>query len=247
MHGDGGKTKIAVLSDIHGNAVALESTLTDLAGQGIRHALVLGDLFLKGPEPDRILELLGNIHILAWVKGNTDESLAETPRGYVAQNDFETQVMLYHHYCWELLPPRVIGLIGGLDEKATFILGTKNLCCVHASTTSLRKGLSSDTPMEELESELKSVGEDIILCGHTHKPFEWWKGDRGIINCGSIGMPSDGNPESCYVVLELDPDGIKFTHRRVAYPIEELLKVALEKGFPNAEQYCAALAAGKPF
>lgn len=239
--------KIAVLSDIHGNAVALEAVLHDASAQGIRHAFVLGDLFLKGPEPERVLDLLSGFHILAWVKGNTDESLAETPWNYVAQNEAETLLMFYHSYCWDLLTRRTLDFIGGLDEKAAFVLGTKGICCVHGSPSSLRKGLDSDTPEAELECALQSVGEDIILCGHTHKPFEWWKGERGIVNCGSVGMPADGNPDGCYVALDLSPEGVKLSHRRVPYSIERLREVALERAFPEAEKYCDALAAGESY
>ncbi len=239
--------KIAVLSDIHGNAVALERVLADASAMGIRHAFVLGDLFLKGPEPDRVLDLLSAFHILAWVKGNTDESLAETPMGYVAQNEAETRLMLYHRYCWDLLTRRTLDFIGGLDEKAAFTLGKTGICCVHGSPSSLRQGLDGDTPEGELECALQSVGEDIILCGHTHKPFEWWKGARGIVNCGSVGLPADGDPDACYVELDLSPEGVKLSHRRVPYSVGQLRIVALERDFPEAGSYCEALAAGKPF
>ena len=51
--------RLAILSDIHGNLLALEAVLADLAAQGGADAVVVaGDLCLDGPRPREVLERL---------------------------------------------------------------------------------------------------------------------------------------------------------------------------------------------
>jgi len=71
--------RIAIVSDVHGNLIALEAVLEDLERQ--RPDLVVhgGDLAFNGPRPAECVE---RIRQLGWpgVRGNMDEAL-ETHRG----------------------------------------------------------------------------------------------------------------------------------------------------------------------
>src|SRR6478672_6325850 len=66
--------RFAFLSDIHGNATALEAVLNDLQGQQIDQIYILGDLCFRGPEPKRVLELVQGSGAKV-LKGNADEWL----------------------------------------------------------------------------------------------------------------------------------------------------------------------------
>jgi Icc-related predicted phosphoesterase len=69
--------RIAVLSDIHGNLLALDACLADLESQGSADAIVVaGDLCLGGPKPKKVLQRLEEIGA-ACVRGNTDRYLSE--------------------------------------------------------------------------------------------------------------------------------------------------------------------------
>jgi predicted phosphodiesterase len=51
-------TRLAIISDIHGNLPALEATLADIASQNIKTILCLGDVATFGPQPrDTMLKL----------------------------------------------------------------------------------------------------------------------------------------------------------------------------------------------
>ncbi len=70
--------RIAVLSDIHGNLLALDACLADLASQGGAEAIVAaGDLCLDGPKPKKVLQRLEEIGA-ACVRGNTDRYIARS-------------------------------------------------------------------------------------------------------------------------------------------------------------------------
>lgn len=62
--------KIAILSDIHGNATALEAVIADAKNQGVSKYWLLGDIFLPGPGANDLVALLKDLPITASVRGN---------------------------------------------------------------------------------------------------------------------------------------------------------------------------------
>ncbi|WP_368666362.1 metallophosphoesterase [Ammoniphilus sp. CFH 90114] len=85
--------KIALISDIHGNAVALEAVLDDIKKQDADKIYVLGDLCYRGPEPKRALELIRGLNTEV-IKGNADEWVV---RGVRAGEVPEKLIELMNH------------------------------------------------------------------------------------------------------------------------------------------------------
>ncbi|HKZ85810.1 MAG TPA: metallophosphoesterase family protein [Anaerolineae bacterium] len=66
--------RLAILSDIHGNSIALDAVLADLRSQGSVDAIwVLGDLAAIGPDPVGVLDRLSTLENAVYVRGNTDK------------------------------------------------------------------------------------------------------------------------------------------------------------------------------
>ncbi|MBV9617148.1 MAG: metallophosphoesterase family protein [Ktedonobacteraceae bacterium] len=63
--------RIALLSDIHGNLVALETVLQELAQEPIDQIVCLGDVAALGPQPHEALDRLRRLDCPV-VLGNTD-------------------------------------------------------------------------------------------------------------------------------------------------------------------------------
>ena len=71
-------TTLAILSDIHGNSLALQAVLANLEAQGgADHMINLGDLAVFGPDPVAVLSILENYGPIWHVCGNTDRYLVE--------------------------------------------------------------------------------------------------------------------------------------------------------------------------
>ena len=68
-------TKIAVLSDIHGNTTALEAVLADAKAAEVDQYWLLGDILMPGTGRRRILNLLASLPITVRVLGNWENSL----------------------------------------------------------------------------------------------------------------------------------------------------------------------------
>lgn len=64
--------KIALLSDLHGNAIALDAVLADLASSGPDEYWILGDLVALGPDPVGVLQRLEALPNCRFIRGNTD-------------------------------------------------------------------------------------------------------------------------------------------------------------------------------
>src|SRR5690348_914004 len=67
--------RVAVLSDVHGNARALEAVLDDIAGVDL--IVANGDLLAYGPRPAETLAILRSVPGVRYVSGNNDRNLVE--------------------------------------------------------------------------------------------------------------------------------------------------------------------------
>ena len=76
--------------------------------------------------------------------------------------------------------------------------------------------LFEDRAISSFQRLAASSNADIIVCGHTHKPYV--KDVDGVlfVNDGSVGKPKDGDWRACYVLLE---NGMA-TFRRVEYDVK---------------------------
>ncbi len=64
--------KLAFISDIHGNAIALDAVIRDMKERNVDKIYVLGDISFRGPEPQRSLNLVRSLNCKV-IKGNADE------------------------------------------------------------------------------------------------------------------------------------------------------------------------------
>jgi hypothetical protein len=92
--------KIAILSDIHGNSVALEAVLKDLQRQGkVDHILVPGDTFAYGPAPGEVLAILQGLKNTSFLLGNSERYYLEGSYPIAASGDgWQDRLLL--SFCW---------------------------------------------------------------------------------------------------------------------------------------------------
>ena len=75
-------------------------------------------------------------------------------------------------------------------------------------------------------------GADVLIFGHTHKP--WIREIAGVlfVNCGSVGKPKDGDPRSSFALLELEGDSVVASIGRVPYDTERVARDVAAAGLP---------------
>jgi putative phosphoesterase len=234
-------TKLAVLADIHGNSVALQAVLDDLAAEGgADHLIVLGDLVVFGPDPCGVLTLLKNQEPIYHVCGNTDRYLVEKryPGGSSGQPDWQAQVLASFPWTAGRLSHSGLRFLASQPrQQRLFLTDEHSILAVHGSPNSDEEDIRPDTPDEELRQMLTvSPSFNLLLCAHTHVPVNRVVDGRRIVNVGSVGLPFDGDTKASYAIVHLEPGGdYRIEFRRVAYDIDAVVSDLFSVAHPAAE------------
>lgn len=227
-------TRLAVLSDIHGNLLALETVLADVEAQGAPDAYwVLGDLIAFCPWPAETLARLRAIPNIAFLQGNTDRYLVTGQRPIVpvrSPEDWATMPTLLAgrdaNFCWTVerlsyadyeflrdLPPRL-----EMD-----VPGYGRVVAVHATPSDDETVILPDTPDDQIRPHLSGLDARLLLYGHTHRPLDRIIDGVRIVNDGSVGLPLDGDPRPAYGLLDFEGNRCDVTIRRVEYDLEAVI------------------------
>ena len=230
--------KIGIMSDIHANAVALEAVLIDMKSISPDMIIFLGDLIFNGPSPKETYDLLKNARPTVWIRGNTDDWLNKIFPGWEPSSEIEKYCYTLFSYAMPKLNNDDIGMMKIIPLTRSLSFDDTHILCVHGSPRSYSESMDFSVPDDKVEEMLYEVEETNILCGHTHNPFERHINEKWIINVGSVGYPTDGDPRAAYGVLEIEKSGkSKYTLQRVEYDINENIRLAKANHFPFAEEY----------
>lgn len=226
-------TRLAVLSDIHGNADALKAVLADILDQSPDLLINLGDVFSGPLDPVGVAEILEGVPNLT-VMGNHDRWLLDPRR---------------RNKGWEAptfpkLDRNALGWLAGLPT-AVSIDGV--LACHATPQDDTTYWLEEPTPdgearrasPEAIAQRIEGRSERLFLCGHTHLARSVALPDgRMVVNPGSVGLPAftddtpyphricAGTPHASYAILDRVGDGWAVAHRLVPYDASRMVALA---------------------
>ena len=103
---------------------------------------------------------------------------------------------------------------------------------VHGSPRRVKEYLYEDLPTDSLRRILKPLDIDVLVCGHTHKPYHRIIDGIHIVNDGSVGKPKDGDPRACYALITVE-DEVSVEFRRVSYLVEKVARDIIVSGLPS--------------
>lgn len=216
--------RILVLSDIHGNIDALEAI-----DEPHDRILFLGDVVDYGPEPGACIDFLAGNNALR-VRGNHDNAVAFRV-DCACGEAFRHLSVITREYMWRVLSPGQLEWLGAAGTSVELLQGNRSIYATHAAPTdNLFKYLVPDTTDEELAREAEAAGTDIVLTGHTHKPFSRAVDGRLVVNAGSVGQPRDGIPRAGYAVIENGEVELK----RTDYDVERAAARVMDLPFDAA-------------
>lgn len=223
--------RIAVISDVHGNRIALEAVEADIAMVGVDATINLGDLFAGPLDPVGTADLLIERNYPT-VIGNHDRYMVEgTPQSKQPVDKFVL----------EQLKPVHLDYLRSLPATED-IEGEVYLC--HGTPASDEEpwldawwnGRTVTMPGEE-EVTRRAAGVDfpVLLCGHTHvSRVVRLRDGRLIVNPGSVGLQFNyGAPDARYAVLERRGGKWAASIRAVPYDFEAVAQQAIANGFPQ--------------
>jgi diadenosine tetraphosphatase ApaH/serine/threonine PP2A family protein phosphatase len=229
--------RVAVLSDIHGNLVALDAVLASVGSvDAVWH---LGDVVGYGPEPDGVVERLAGLGAVG-VAGNHD--LAAVGGDQIAW--FNPDARAAMEWTRRRISDGTKGWLAALPSRQR----VAEFSLVHGSERDPVWEYVTSVPVAR--ANLAVLQTRFGLHGHTHLPMAWAERDgrveaiapsadstfqltleRALLNPGSVGQPRDGDPTAGYLVI--DEDAGLCTWRRVAYDVPTVQAAMLEAGLPR--------------
>jgi predicted phosphodiesterase len=249
--------RVLILSDIHANLVALETVLSDAAGE-YDTIWCLGDIVGYGPRPNECIDLMRSKAEVC-VMGNHDWAVLGRPG--INVDDFNPQARQVVMWTRAELAPENLAYLDSLADVPIHPNGESDILITHASP---REPVWEYvlTPTIALEN-FACFDEGICLVGHTHKPaiFRWRlpqgteddehsatvhylqpsvgigvqlatsTAQRLIVNPGSVGQPRDNDARAAYAIF--DSEERIWRQERVPYPIELTQNQMREAGLPK--------------
>jgi len=232
--------RVAVVSDIHSNLVALEAVLAAIDEDAQDALWCLGDLVGYGPRPNECTELIRERARIC-LCGNHDLAV----RGTLDLWEFSGDAGTAARWTRTVLKDDALAFLRTLEPAGK------------ADGVALFHGSARDPVWEYVLSgeaalmTLATTPEPIVLVGHSHVALQIQlqgdgldgglaaagselslAGSRSVLNPGSVGQPRDGDPRAAYLLLDLDAKTASF--RRVEYDIERTQAEMAEAGLPEA-------------
>ena len=244
--------RLAILSDIHGNSIALDAVLEDIRSRGGADGYVLlGDFAAIGPDPVGVLERVARLAGAHFIRGNGDRYVVtgERPDWYkrdvtrTAEQIRRTELDVERSFSWT---QGIVTAAGWLEWLADLPFelrldlpdGTRMLA-VHASPRSdddpRFEPHASDDDLRELLGDARA---DLVVAGHTHRAMDRRLGPRlRLVNPGSVSnpLPSESDIRAGYASLDAGADGYSVELRRVDYDHDAVIESLRRVHHPAAD------------
>jgi putative phosphoesterase len=242
--------RVAVLSDVHGNAAALAAVTKAIEKERPDAVLVAGDLAMNGPGPAASIDAIRELETAGAlvVQGNTDIAVADfdyaaafpwfpdgPPPTFVAAAEWAHEAIGDERLDWLRRLPA---------ERRLRIDDTLILAC-HASPGSQTAGFDADLdPSVTLERMMRTDAR-IVCCGHTHLPdirdFGW----KQIVNDGSAGYVFDGDPTASWALVTIDRESVTAEIRRTEFDALAVADAISARGLPGDVYRAATVRTGR--
>ncbi|WP_017548733.1 metallophosphoesterase family protein [Salinicoccus carnicancri] len=228
--------KIAFISDIHGNATALEAVLADIDKNQVDRIVVMGDIAYRGPEPKKSIELIRSLDTDV-IKGNADEWVHRGINEGEVPDQALTTMRGEREWTVKHLADEDLDYLRKLPEEMTVALTDDiKIHCFHATPESLFDVVKPTESEETLNDRLMQNNEaDIYLYGHIHLPYIRHVKEKCVANLGSVGLPFDGRSEASYLIVEGEDDRFSTAIHRVPYDVGKVKQQLSDGEYPNLD------------
>ncbi len=238
--------RIALISDLHANQIALREVLRSINAQGADEIVCLGDVATLGVAPSAVIETLRDLGCRC-ITGNHDNYLLDP--SLIDSHTEDPMIIEANAWSRDQLSPDQFDFLRSFEEGFELPLGEHHrLMLYHGSPDSNMVDLLADTPADTFEEQLGEARATVMAGGHTH--IQMLRQHRGslVVNPGSVGAPFrefvDGNSPDIlshaeYATIELRGDDVSVTLHHVALDRHELALAALESPNPMSATLAA--------
>ena len=236
--------RIAVVADIHANLPALDAVLADIDRRGDVHAVYhAGDLVGYSSSPNEVVARLRE-RAIAGVAGNYDSTVATDYEHCGCRSETARQEELAHvsyEYTRRAVTAETKRALGALPfsldlrplgghaagPRLVIVHGTPTLNTVYWTAD------RSDDFCRKMAAVVALKADDLIVFGHTHRP--WHRVVDGIhfVNAGSVGRPKDGDWRAAYALVEVGREAPRVEIVRVDYDVDATIDGIRAAGLPD--------------
>lgn len=228
--------RIALISDIHGNSLALDAVLADIKARGgVDGYWLLGDFSAMGFDPVGVLERVAGLPGAVSTYGNHDRALLTGERPGPTDDDVRAHPKLLSFVlCMATSLAWMQGqiLAGGwwdwfaqlpLETRLTLPDGTRVLGVHAAPGTDDGPGIIPLLSDEQLRTLLAPAAADLVIVGHTHVPLDRSVDGVRVFNLGSVSNPLRACLQASYALLDAGPRGYTLDLHYVDYDREAVV------------------------
>ena len=229
----------AIISDIHGNSLALRAVLDDIKSRDIETIINLGDHFFGALEPEEVAKMLRE-NPMQSISGNTDrEILQSIDEGfYKAGMDGVRADLSTESITWLRALPKTLSI----DSLLFACHGTPESDDEYLLEQVTEHGVFVYND-EYLVEKTRHIAERIILCGHSHvNRVIYLSNDKIILNPGSVGLPAylgigkyrfsmeSNTPHAKYAIVKVAGDEVNIEQVLCTYDWYKASAAALKNG-----------------
>jgi len=225
--------RIAALYDIHANLPALEAVLDEIRTLDVDQILIGGDV-VPGPMPRETLDRLMRLDWPArFIRGNGDREILALLEGREMTTVPAAFASVMHWVADELGPDDALRFSQWPPTATIDVPALGRVLFCHATPRNDTDIFTDETPESVLRPLFEQTGASVVVCGHTHMPFDRRIGRVRVVNAGSVGMPF-GPSGADWLLL-----GPEVELRHTAYDLDAAAARIRASTYPQAEPFAA--------
>ncbi len=226
--------RVALIGDVHANLPALEAVLAHAHRQGIEAIWNIGDWVGYNASPNEVIQRLRQEQALGIV-GNYDLKVLKFKKKKDKWRQTKRpEKYLAFQWAYQNLSKANRNYLRSLPREIRLKVAGKRILLTHGSPASNQEALAPDTPPKRLQELARMARAEVVVCGHSHRPFVCQVDGVWFINTGSVGRPDDGDPRPAYAILQIKPDLIQVRHYRLEYDVGQAVADIRAHNLPEA-------------
>jgi predicted phosphodiesterase len=229
---------LAILSDVHGNLIALDAVLRDIrAHDPFDQLVVAGDLAWGGPRPGEVIDRLAQVGALG-VMGNMDAFMLGAQSPIPTR---ESQLFSPDHPVSQWMRAQLNQAQFDSLRQLPFSRRFDDLLIVHANPHNLDDAISPETPEDKILPLIAEAEANVIAFGHVHVNYQRTVKGIRLVDVASAGLPTDGDTRAAWDEFVYQDGAWQIRPHRVEYDVQAVVNDLRASGRPEAEKWIERL------
>ena len=228
--------KVGIITDVHGNIIALNAVLNEFEKIEVDKIICCGDIIGIGPNPEEtVQELMKNEDKLIAVIGNHEQYLLKgLPKNvHDDKRTMSLEEIDNHEWTHSKLSENSKKFISQFKISNIIEIEDKKIYIVHypSDEKGIYKKHIKNPTIKQNEEMFSGIDADIFIYGHTHTTSINNKNNKWYINLGSLGCPVKSNIANAGI-LEINKNEVYYKQLKIEYNVNEVIQEIERLKFP---------------